>query len=67
MDGMPAKMFNPGGFTLGDAIRSLRESGYSDADITRLIKIVGTDTWGKPMWRWRTEHPLPDGGPSLRV
>jgi hypothetical protein len=49
-----AATHNPDGIPYADAVRSLRKNGYSDADISHLIEIVGQDDWGARMWRWRT-------------
>ncbi len=51
-----ARTFNPAGISYGDANRSLHLAGYSDADISSLIAVVGHDRWGQQIWRWRTDH-----------
>ena len=61
---MRADLFNPDGLPLDYATHKLREDGYSDADIQRLIRIIGTDSWGRPIWRWRTQAPLPGTSPN---
>lgn len=59
-----AYMLNPGGFALEEASRRLREVGYSDYEISRLIRVMGTDAWGNAIWRWRTQELRPGGPPS---
>jgi hypothetical protein len=61
-----AYMLNPGGFALEEATRRLRAVGYSDYEISRLIRVMGTDSWGNSIWRWRTQELLPGAPPGPR-
>jgi hypothetical protein len=49
-----AAQVNPSGIPLDDAIKALRENGYTEADIRRMIAVDGR---AAPV-----EHPLRDGG-----
>ncbi len=51
-----AQALNPAGISYSQAIRSLRSAGYNDADIDGLIEIVRHDSWGRHIWRFRTDH-----------
>jgi hypothetical protein len=54
-----ARTFNPAGISYRDAMRSLRLAGYDDSRIAVLIEIVGDDSWGEHIWRWRTDYQPP--------
>jgi hypothetical protein len=56
MNAEHAQTFNPAGISYHDAIRSLRQAGYNESDISGLTEIVGDDRWGQHIWRFRTDH-----------
>jgi hypothetical protein len=58
---LDAYMLNPGGFALEEASRRLRAVGYSEYEVSRLIRVMGTDSRGNAIWRWRTQELRPGG------
>ena len=60
-----ARDVNPDGIAYDDAVRALRDAGYSNSRIAAMIESFGSDPSGSIAWRWRLLDPTDENAHEI--